>query len=181
MKKLLLHTCCAPCLSGVDKALSGENFDVTGYFYNPNIHPQAELERRVEALKKYSSAKGISAIIIENYDIGSFEREVAGKEGDRCESCYRLRLEAAAWYAKQNKYDLFSTTLLLSPYQKHDLIKSIGEETSKKHAIGFYYKDLRPFYLESIRISKRMGLYRQKYCGCYISGGMRNEQVSLAS
>ncbi len=148
-----------------------EDLDVTAYFYNPNIHPESEFEKRVKALKKYSSAKDINAIIIENYDIGSFEREVVSKRGDRCENCYRLRLEAAACYAIHNKYDCFSTTLLLSPYQKHDLVKSIGEETSKKYGIGFYYKDLRPFYIESIRISKAMGLYRQKYCGCYISGG----------
>ncbi len=181
MKKLLLHTCCAPCLSGANKALMEEDLDVTSYFYNPNIHPEIEFARRVEALKKYFSAKGINAVIIEKYDIGSFEREAVDKDGDRCGNCYRMRLEAAAGYAKQNKYDFFSTTLLLSPYQKHDLIKSIGEETSKKHGIGFYYRDLRPFYIGSVRISKAMGLYRQKYCGCYISGGMKNEQVSLAS
>lgn len=181
MKKLLLHTCCAPCLSGVDKALAGDSFDVTGYFYNPNIHPESELERRVEALKKYSSITGANTIIIDNYDIDLFNKEAVDKDGDRCGNCYRLRIEAAAGYAKQNGYDLFSTTLLLSPYQKHDLIKSIGEGISRKYGIEFYYKDFRPFYAESVRISKETGLYRQKHCGCYISGGIRNEQVSLAS
>jgi hypothetical protein len=181
MKKLLLHTCCAPCLSGANIVLIKEDLDVTGYFYNPNIQPQDELARRAEALKKYSTASDFNAIIIESYDIRSFEREVAGKPGGRCGSCYRLRLEAAARYAKQNRYDCFSTTLLLSPYQKHDLVKSVGEETSKKHGIGFYYRDLRPFYAESVRISKETGLYRQKYCGCLQSKEKKNEQVSLAS
>lgn len=154
---------------------------MTGYFYNPNIQPQDELARRAEALKKYSMASDFNAMIIESYDIDLFKREVAGKPCDRCGSCYRLRLEAAACYAKRNRYDCFSTTLLLSPYQKHDLIKNIGEEISKKHGIGFYYRDLRPFYAESVRISKETGLYRQKYCGCLQSKEKKNEQAGIAS
>jgi len=181
MKKLLLHTCCAPCLSGTDEALSSEGFDITGYFYNPNIHPEDELSRRIEALKKYSELKKFNSIIIDGYNIDLFKREAVDRYGDRCLNCYKLRLDATAKYAVVNGFDLFSTTLLLSPYQKHDIIRELGQNVSRKYGIEFYYRDLRPFYNGSIRISKEMGLYRQKYCGCYISREARDEQVSLAS
>ena len=169
MKKLLLHACCAPCLSGANTALAQDDLDVTGYFFNPNIHPKIELGRRADSLRRYLEVKKLNVIIIDNYDIELFESQVVGKSGGRCFNCYRLRLEATANYASQNSFDWFSTTLLLSPYQKHDLVRTAGEEASRKYGVGFYYSDLRPFYNESIEMSKEMGLYRQKYCGCYLS------------
>ena len=179
MKKLLLHTCCAPCLSGTNEALSSEGFDITGYFYNPNIHPTDELNRRIEALKLYSELKKFNAIIIDSYDIDLFKKEVVDRSGDKCLNCYMLRLEATACHAKKNGYDLFSTTLLLSPYQKHDMIRMAEEDVSGKYGIEFYYRDLRPFYGGSVRISKEMGLYRQKYCGCYLSSRPQSNTTSL--
>jgi hypothetical protein len=181
MKKLLLHTCCAPCLSGTDEALSSEGFDITGYFYNPNIHPEDELARRIEALKKYSELKKFNTIIIDGYDIDLFNKKAVDMSGDRCLNCYKLRLESTAKHAAVNSFDLFSTTLLLSPYQKHDIIRELGEDVSEKYGIEFYYRDMRPFYKDSVRISKEKGLYRQRYCGCYLSREARDEQVSLAS
>jgi len=181
MKKLLLHACCGPCLSGANIALSQDDLDVTGYFYNPNIHPQIELIRRADSLRMYVEARKFNAVIIDNYNIELFESEVVGKSGDRCLNCYRLRLEATANYAIRNRFDCFSTTLLLSPYQKHDLIRLAGEEASRKYGVSFYYRDLRPFYNESIKRSKEMGLYRQKYCGCYLSKEKKNEQAVIAS
>jgi len=181
MKKLLLHTCCAPCLSGTNEVLSGEGFDITGYFYNPNIHPNDELIRRIDALREYSNKKGFSAVIVDDYGVEIFEKEVVNNSGDRCANCYRLRLESTAKHAAVNSFDCFSTTLLLSPYQKHDMIRKVGEDISRKYGIEFYYRDFRPFYKESVRISKEMGLYRQKYCGCYLSREARDEQVSLAT
>ena len=169
MKKVLCHTCCAPCLSGANMAFAKEDLDVTGYFYNPNIHPRDELARRIDALRTYSEIQKFRTIIIDDYDVELFNRDVVEVSGERCVNCYRIRLEAAAQYAGQNGFDSFSTTLLISPYQKHDRIKSVGEELSVKYGIDFYYKDLRPYYKESIRISKEMGLYRQRYCGCYVS------------
>jgi len=169
MKKLLLHTCCAPCLSGTNEALSSEGFNITGYFYNPNIHPEDEHARRIEALKKYSELKKFNSIIIDGYDIDLFNKEAVDRSGDRCVNCYRFRLESTAKHAAANDFDCFSTTLLLSPYQKHDMIRMAGEDVSGKYGIEFYYRDFRPFYGGSVRISKEMGLYRQKYCGCYLS------------
>jgi predicted adenine nucleotide alpha hydrolase (AANH) superfamily ATPase len=169
MKKMLLHACCGPCLSGADKALSDKGFCITGYFYNPNIHPEEEFNKRIDSLEKFSSDKGLLSIIDFTYDIALFDKEVMGKPGDRCENCYRLRLDRTAKYAADNNFDLFSTTLLLSPYQKHDKIKAVGEELSEKYKVGFHYMDMRPYYKGSIETSKQMGLYRQKYCGCYKS------------
>jgi len=181
MIKMLLHTCCAPCLSGMHTALLSDDVRITGYFFNPNIHPQEELENRVNALKVYSSAKKLDAVIIEEYDLDLFRKEVVDKPGERCSNCYSLRLEATAHFAKENGYECFSTTLLISPYQRHDLVKAAGIAASRKYGIGFYYDDLRGFYPDSVRISRQMGIYRQKYCGCFVSMEERNEQVSFAS
>jgi hypothetical protein len=158
-----------------------EGLDVTGYFYNPNIHPNDELIRRVDALKEYSNIKGLSTVIIDDYDMELFEKEVVNIPGDRCVNCYKLRLGSTAKYAAVNGFDCFSTTLLLSPYQKQDMIKAVGENVSRKYGIEFYYRDMRSFYNGSVRISKEMGLYRQRYCGCYISKETANEQVGFAS
>jgi epoxyqueuosine reductase len=181
MKKVLLHACCAPCLSGAEKAFAEEDIEVTGYFYNPNIHPKDELARRIEALRAYSDIKKLNTVIVDEYDIEAFKKDVVDRPGERCINCYRLRLEATAAYAGRGGFDRFSTTLLISPYQKHDEIKAVGEEIANRYGIEFYYRDLRPYYRESVRISKEMGLYRQRYCGCYISEEIRNEQVSVAS
>jgi len=175
MKQLLLHVCCAPCLSGTHKALEAEDLDITGFFYNPNIHPEEEHKKRIGALISYSSQKDMKALIIENFNMEIFKKEVVGRPDDRCVNCYKLRLKRTAYCAKKNGFDSFSTTLLLSPYQKHELIKQAGEEMAGEHGVRFYYKDFRPFYKDSIAISKMLGLYRQKYCGCYLSRGASRE------
>lgn len=167
--KLLLHTCCAPCLSGAYKPLAGEGHDIAGYFFNPNIQPEEEMGLRIEALKKYSDKTQLKAVIVGSYDPEIFKRQVLSASGDRCFNCYVLRLSATALYAAANGYETFSTTLLLSPYQKHDMIRTAGEEVSQRSGIEFLYRDLRPYYRDSVEISKSMDLYRQKYCGCILS------------
>jgi len=168
-RKVLLHTCCAPCTSYVHPRLEKEGFELTGYFYNPNIHPYTEYEKRLMAMKLYAVEKNFNVIYDEQYDIENFF-DITFKKGDkRCLYCYMLRLHKAASYAKKHDFDRFSTTLLLSPYQKHDLLREAGEIVSKKIDIPFLYMDLRPGYPESIKISKEMNLYRQKYCGCLFS------------
>ena len=168
-EKLLLHACCAPCTTAVLRKLRSEELDVKGIFFNPNIHPEDEFEKRIASYRGFAIAEKLDTIIDDRYDIDMFNREVAGKDGDRCFNCYRLRLERTASCAKENKFTLFSTTVLISPYQKHDLVKKAGEEAAKKYGVEFYYLDFRPLYRESVELSKRSGLYRQKYCGCYLS------------
>jgi epoxyqueuosine reductase len=169
MKKLLLHACCGPCLSGADAALGKELFDTTAYFYNPNIHDESEFIKRIEGLKSYLSSKGMKSYVDERYDLEYFKKEVSEAAGDRCVRCYTVRLNKAAGFAKANRFDAFSTTLLISPYQKHEKIKEVGEAASKEYGIEFIYRDMRSFYRESVEISKTLGIYRQKHCGCYLS------------
>lgn len=162
MNKLLLHTCCGPCLTGADIALSKEDLEFTAFFYNPNIQPEEEHARRLDSFRKYVAQKNIKTVEHDDSKAQKFE------PGD-CESCYRIRLNEAAKYAKANGYDSFSTTLLISPYQKHELIKSIGECFAGKYSVPFKYVDMRPFYRDSVSRSKELSLYRQKYCGCLFS------------
>ena len=178
--KLLLHVCCAPCLSGAHLALAGEDFDLTGYFYNPNIYPADELARRIDALRKYDVIAGSRSIIVDDYDPGILSEYGQNNEG-KCGACFSERLGSTAEYAKQNGFDAFSTTLLISPYQKHELIRSVGEEVSERSGVYFYYGDMRPFYRESVNISRSIGLYRQRYCGCNFSKESKNGQAVVVS
>jgi hypothetical protein len=178
--KLLLHVCCAPCLSGAHLALAGEGFDLTGYFYNPNIHPKDELARRIDNLRKYDVITDSRSIIVDDYDPGILS-EYAENNAEKCRACFSERLGSTAEYAKRNGFDAFSTTLLISPYQKHELIRTVGEEVSDVHGVDFFYRDMRPFYRESVNISKAMGLYRQRYCGCNFSKESKNGQAVVAS
>ncbi len=168
-KKLLLHTCCAPCTTFVRGALEKEGYDVTGFFYNPNIHPYTEYEKRLTAMKLYSIETDFTVVYLDLYDIDNFFEMIFKKSEKRCLYCYMLRLHRTAAYAKEKGFDRFSTTLLLSPYQQHDLIAEAGNIVSKKIGIPFLYRDFRPGYKKSVEISKEMNLYRQKYCGCLYS------------
>ncbi|MDO9465154.1 MAG: epoxyqueuosine reductase QueH [bacterium] len=167
--KLLLHTCCAPCLTYPYKILSEHGMQASAFFYNPNIHPFTEYAKRLNCLKDYTEEKGIKLIIKDDYAIEEFLRQVVFRENNRCSICYEIRLAETAKTAKSGKFDAFSTTMLISPYQKHDLIKSIGESVASEFDIDFFYKDFRKGYKESVSFSKDAGLYRQQYCGCIYS------------
>ena len=168
-KKVLLHTCCAPCTTYVHKNLLEEDYDVTGFFYNPNIHPYTEYDKRITTMRLYALEKDFPVVYIDDYDIENYF-DIIFKKGDkRCFYCYMLRLEKTAAYAKQNGFSAFTTTMLLSPYQDQNLLQEAGDLVSKKINIPFLYKDFRSGYKESIEISKEMNLYRQKYCGCIYS------------
>jgi len=166
--KILLHTCCAPCATFVVKSLKEEGFEPVLFFYNPNIHPLAEYLLREEAVSIFAQKENLEVIYGE-YGLRQFLREVVFREDNRCPICYYLRLGKTAQYAKEQRFELFTTTLLLSPYQKQETIRHIGEQLGKEIGVSFLYKDFRPGYQESIRLSKEMGLYRQKYCGCIYS------------
>ncbi len=141
----------------------------TGFFYNPNIHPYTEYRKRVDAVKEFSLRSGLEVLIREGYDLDEFLMRIVGKGADRCEHCYRMRLDAAAQAAREKGFTMFTTSLLYSKYQKHDMIRGVAQETAAEHRIEFYYEDFRIGWREGIVESKSMGLYRQQYCGCIYS------------
>lgn len=170
MKKILLHTCCAPCSTYVIKKLKEEGYeDITSYWYNINIHPYTEYKARLEALIEYTKMINIPLIIEADYGIREFTKAVIEDIDKRCGFCYRSRLEKTVKYAKGHGYDAFTTTLLVSPYQKHELIKQIAEELAEEYGIEFIYIDFREGFREGQQIARDAGLYMQKYCGCIYS------------
>jgi hypothetical protein len=141
----------------------------TGFFYNPNIHPYTEYKKRLSAVKEFSLRVGLDVLYRDGYDLDEFLVRVAGKGALRCEQCYRMRLDAAASAAKAKGFGLFTTTLLYSKYQKHQVVMGVARETAAEHGLEFYYEDFRQGWREGILESKAMGLYRQQYCGCIYS------------
>ena len=169
MKKCLLHICCAPCSIYPIKKLFEKFFFIVGYFYRDNIHPFSECIKRENALIKYAEQSDFKLIIDKKYDIEGFIRKMVFRESDRCMICYYERLKAASMIAKKGKFDCFTTTLLYSRFQKHEMIKSIGEAAGKTSGVPFYYEDFREGWREGIDESKRLGMCRQEYCGCIYS------------
>jgi len=151
--------------------LKEKGFDLRGFFYNPNIHPYTEYKLRRDCLISYAQDIGLPVMLDDHYDLIEFLRSLSGfeEEGTRCRICYNIRLERTARAAVDGGFDLFSTTLLISPYQKHEILREVGEEVSRQYQIPFYYEDLRPGWQESRRMAKALGLYRQRYCGCIYS------------
>jgi len=143
--------------------------DVMGFFYRHNIHPYSECLKRQETLESYARQIDMRLIIQEGYDLEGFIQNVVYRERDRCTYCYHDRLRTTALMAKRGKFDYFSSTLLYSKFQKHDMIKSIGEAIAKSTGVPFFYEDFRSGWQEGIDTSKNLGLYRQQYCGCIYS------------
>ena len=174
--RLLLHACCGPCSSYVIEYLS-KYFDITIYYYNPNIYPKEEYERRLEELKKFISVFNDKVNVIEElYNEEDYNNSVSGLEhlGEksiRCYECYKFRMDKAALYAKENNYDYFTTTLSISPHKNSKWINEIGELLQNKYNIKYLYSDFKKKegYKRSLELSKKYNLYRQDYCGCKYS------------
>lgn len=168
--KLLLHTCCAPCSVYCIDYLRNQNIEPTVYWYNPNIHPYTEYKARRDCLKEYTKSINVEAIFEEEYGLKSFCQNVINNLENRCtDYCYRVRIEKTIQYAKQHGYDTFTSTLFVSPYQKHEKLKQICEELAQKHNINFLYIDFRPGFRQGQAKARELGLYMQKYCGCIFS------------
>ena len=163
-----MHTCCAPCLTFPLLELRSQAADVVVYYYNPNIQPFQEYKRRRDCLEEYCSAEAVT-FIEARYDFERFYQAVVFKESSRCEICYTLRLTEAAKYAAKEDFDCFTTTLLVSPYQKHDLLVEIGKATGDRYGVPFRYSDFRRGWAQTRALSRELDLYRQKYCGCLYS------------
>lgn len=177
-KKLLLHSCCAPCSSYVITYLT-KYFDITILYYNPNIFPYEEyLKRKNEQIKlihEITTENNIN-IIDCDYENELYTKQIKGLEkepekGKRCNICYRMRIEKTAVIAKEKKYDYFCTTLSVSPHKNASLINKIGKELEEKYKVKWLYSDFKKKdgYKKSIELSKKYNLYRQDYCGCIYS------------
>jgi len=176
--KLLLHTCCAPC--AIYPVTEGKNDDVelTGFFYNPNIHPASEYLRRKKACVDYFESEGIELILPERNPGDYFINHGEAPREDRCRSCWGMRLFETARFAKENGFDSFTTTLLGSPYQEHDTLKELCREAAEKSGSRFYYKDFRVGFKSAHLKARMKGIYRQNYCGCVFSLVERHEAKS---
>ncbi|MBD3355368.1 hypothetical protein GF361_05275 [Candidatus Woesearchaeota archaeon] len=169
--KLLLHTCCAPCSTHVIEELKKE-YDITLFFYNPNVEPIQEYEKRLVEAERLAKELNIP-IIVGDYDnikwhnaVKDYESEPEG--GKRCEICFRFNLQKTAKLAKEKNFDFFTTTLTVSPYKNNEVINRIGKDIDEER---FLEKDFKKQngYMHSIELSKKHNLYRQNYCGCLYS------------
>jgi epoxyqueuosine reductase len=174
MSGLLLHACCGPCSTVAVPAWRSRGLEPLAWFQNPNIQPPVELERRVESLRRYGRSAGLELVVEERpAEAEAWRAWLAclgqADPGERCAACLGLRLDAAAEAARDLGFTRFSTTLSVSPWQRHDLIRASGEHAASVHDVDFVYLDLRGAYRESYAESRRLDLYRQPYCGCAAS------------
>lgn len=169
--KLLLHICCAPCSTASVEAWRLRGAEIAGSFFNPNIHPLIEHQRRYETLLRYAGEIGLPLTGEPSYDVTAWIKSVAGNEeqGKRCRICISQRLLHTATLAAQQGFSSFSTTLLISPFQEHEMIMEEGLRAEGLTGVEFAYRDLRPEYRKSRDMSQAADLYRQNYCGCIYS------------
>ena len=174
MQKLLLHICCGPCATTVIERLC-DAYDISGYYFNPNIHPEEEYKRRLEAAQATAVQSGIPCIE-GAYEPEMFMKAVRGyknepENGARCPVCYRLRLTETARYAALNSFDCMASTLTLGPQKKASIINPIGHEAATAAGISFIEGDWKKKdgFKRSLDLSRGTGLYRQHYCGCLYS------------
>ena len=185
-KKLLLHSCCAPCSTSCIERLT-KYFDITILYYNPNIEPKEEYEKRkkyqIELIKKFNSVNKLNYIDCD-YDNNIYHEKVKGLEnekegGARCNVCYFLRMEKTALLAKKLGYDFFATTLTVSPYKHSKTINEIGKILEEKYNINYLYSDFKieNGYKRSIELAKEYELYRQDYCGCLYAKNYNDSNI----
>lgn len=195
--KILMHICCANCAIYPVKTLREEGHSVTGFWFNPNIHPSQEHKLRLDSLRNFAAKYNIDVIYDEyepveflkmfnptvmdlhNINIDKIEipPDFIPQHPERCKSCYSLRLEKTAQKAAKYGFNAFSTTLLISPYQDFEGITTISKAFADKYNVAFYLKDFRPDFRKAMTISKELSLYRQKYCGCIYSRAERSNQI----
>lgn len=164
-----MHICCSNCALYPVTVLRDRGVEITGLWFNPNIHPFTEYRSRLDSLKKLETLWGLDVNYIDEYGLKEYLRNVAGNEDKRCEYCYTSRLEKTAEKAREMNADAFTTSLLVSPYQKFEMIIDIGKMMQERYSVEFYGEDFRKGFNDGRRMSKELGLYRQKYCGCIYS------------
>ncbi len=169
MAKILIHTCCAPCLIAPYQKLSEAGHTISAFWFNPNIHPLREYQMRRNTLRDFAAEQGFELVEAGDYGLTEFLCHTIDDIDSRCEYCYLARIEAVAKTASEGAYDAFSTTLLYSKYQNHELMIQIANQMSRKYQVDFFYEDWRLLWKEGIQLSKAAGMYRQQYCGCIFS------------
>ena len=176
---VLLHICCAPCEIYPVEALRKSGHTVAGFFYNPNIHPYSEYLKRKEEVEKYSKEAGVN-IVCGEYELETYLEYIFDNDSfkDRCPVCWRLRANRTAQFAKENAFDAFTTTLLGSPYQNHEILKSVCADMARQAGVKFYYEDFRKGFKEAHSKARLKNIYCQNYCGCIFSEKERIEKKS---
>ena len=167
--KTLLHVCCAPCANQCIEVLRGDKFEVTGFWYNPNIHPFTEYRERRNCLREYAAAIDLPLLERDDYGLRPFVRAVAEDIGGRCVKCYEMRLFEAAKTAAEGGFDSFTSSLFISPYQNHELMREVAERAAKENNVEFLYRDFRPYFKAGQEKARELEMYIQKYCGCVFS------------
>lgn len=185
MKRLLLHSCCGPCSTAVlERLLNETDYYIDVYYYNPNIYPDEEYTHRKNEQIKYIKLLNNERVSFIDADYNPKDyydaikgNEVGSEGGPRCYYCFKLRLTKTAEYAKNHKYDIFGTTLTVSPHKNAQVINALGEEISKDQVISFLVADFKKKdgFKRSIILSKTYDLYRQDYCGCIYSKDFSNK------
>ena len=166
---LLLHICCAPCSVACVGSLREEGLEPVGYWYNPNIHPYTEYRMRRNTLTDYAQSIHLQLQMNDDYGLRTFVQNVAEDIEHRCRVCYAMRLRETARAAREQGFDAFSSTLLISPYQNHELLRRTGEMAAEEFGVSFLYRDFRPVFAKGQEEARALGLYMQKYCGCIFS------------
>ncbi|MBQ4642080.1 MAG: epoxyqueuosine reductase QueH [Oscillospiraceae bacterium] len=167
--KTLLHICCAPCANRCIASLQEEGVAVTGFWYNPNIHPFTEYRARRNCLRQYAQEIGLPLIENNDYALRPFVREVAGDIENRCVKCYEMRLYETAKTAKEQGFDSFTSSLFISPYQNHELMKAVAQRAAEEYCVEFLYRDFRQVFKAGQDFAREHDFYMQKYCGCVFS------------
>ena len=166
---VLMHICCAPCSIMCVQTLRDEGIDVSGLWFNPNIHPFTEYRARRNTLIDYAKSINLPLTVEDEYGLRGFVAAVSPDFSGRCALCYRMRLDEAARAAKEGGFDAFTSSLFVSPYQNHELMKEVAQQAAADHGVPFLYRDFRPYFREGQDRARELGLYMQKYCGCVFS------------
>ena len=167
--KTLLHICCAPCANMPIDVLRTDGFEVTGYWYNPNIHPFTEYRARRNCVRDYAEKIELPLIERDDYGLRPFVREVAEDISGRCVKCYEMRLFDTARQAAEGGFDSFTSSLFISPYQNHELMREVAERAAHEYGVEFLYRDFRPYFRPGQEKARELEFYMQKYCGCVFS------------
>ena len=167
--KTLMHICCAPCANQPIEVLRGDKIEVTGFWYNPNIHPFTEYRARRNCLREYAGIIELPLIEKNDYALRPFVREVVEDLENRCGKCYEMRLFEAAKVAAEGGFDSFTSSLFISPYQTHELMREVAEREAHTYNVEFLYRDFRPYFKDGQNFAREHDFYMQKYCGCVFS------------